>query len=412
MEFIDNEAFAIPDEKEEESLPEGDEDLESTESEDSEADDAAPVAPAPNPGVAPGQPEDKRFRHFAFTIFAVPAIANDDKAAQAYGTAVAELLKGIKSTFVVFQVELGKQKGGHARLHAQGTISFPHPHTWNAVRKLQPFPGTALTKAAHIEIVRDLPASIRYCCKDSTRIAGPFYLPDRETVMAYEKQRQGKRSDLADAADMLMQGASKRQVALVHPTSFIRYHNGMSRFAALMQPLVALRKVDVYCFYGGTGTGKTTFFWNPYLHRDANGRQLVASDIKQSVTPPSRHSSEVFVIQEQSSSVWFSNYEPHHTTLLLDDVNWRTIPITHLLRWLDTRPVDVPTKGFHARACWTKVFIISNQPPKDWYPFAPPPQQKAVLRRLRCICRVDRVANVTTFVFEKGSRQDLPADWR
>lgn len=66
-------------------------------------------------------------------------------------------------SYCIYQYEQAPSTG---TLHIQGYCYLVHPTTFNGVRGLLPV-------GSHIEIARDPTASIKYCSKEDTRIAGP-----------------------------------------------------------------------------------------------------------------------------------------------------------------------------------------------------------------------------------------------
>lgn len=79
--------------------------------------------------------------------------------------------------------------------------------------------------------------NVRYCTKVETRIegedSGPFFYPTEDSVRA--ELGQGSRTDLSSAVAAIQQGGIKRAIEL-HPTTFIKFHAGMQKYAAAVKP--------------------------------------------------------------------------------------------------------------------------------------------------------------------------------
>lgn len=73
-----------------------------------------------------------------------------------------ETIISIEKSKYVFQEERGES----GTLHLQGVLMFPNARTFTSIKKLLP--------TAHIEVPKDLKASIKYCCKTDTRV-GELY---------------------------------------------------------------------------------------------------------------------------------------------------------------------------------------------------------------------------------------------
>lgn len=50
---------------------------------------------------------------------------------------------------------------------------------------------------------------------------------------------------------------------------------------------------------------------------------------------------------------------------------------------MDKYPLEVPVKGGHVQAKWTKVVLVGNKHPDEWYPVASAEAWKGVQRRVK-----------------------------
>lgn len=178
-----------------------------------------------------------------------------------------------------------------------------------------------------------------YVTKEETRVGNPI-------LIGIPKSGQGQRTDLEAMADSIMERKSIREVALEHPTTFIKYHKGAERLLSLVleKPKDRRRRtVQVQVFYGPSGTGKTrrALWENPDAY--------------------------CLNVQGSSNTIWFDGYFGQ-SCLLIDEFRGQ-IPYGYLLSLIDPHPSMewVQVKGGQVPAQWTKVVITSNLPPNKWY---------------------------------------------
>jgi hypothetical protein len=67
----------------------------------------------------------------------------------------------------------------------------------------------------------------RYCMKEESRIAGPFEYGN------FDDGGQGSRSDLADVAKAIAEGASEQEISELFPEHYIRYTRGIKALIAM-----------------------------------------------------------------------------------------------------------------------------------------------------------------------------------
>lgn len=101
--------------------------------------------------------------------------------------------------YAVWQVEQGES----GTRHIQGYAELKSRKALSVLKEWLP--------TAHIERRRGTADQARgYCMKEETRLSGPF------EHGIFEPSRQGQRTDLEDARDAIMSGASKREIYLEH----------------------------------------------------------------------------------------------------------------------------------------------------------------------------------------------------
>jgi len=68
---------------------------------------------------------------------------------------------------------------------------------------------------------------------------------------------QGKRTDLDDAAEIISNGGTMRDVAMEHPTSFIKFERGIRSLQSILHSSPRCEPTIAYWLHGPTGAGKT-----------------------------------------------------------------------------------------------------------------------------------------------------------
>lgn len=251
-------------------------------------------------------------------------------------------------TYLVSQLE----RGASGTLHYQGYVEFKEKKTINDLKRYLP--------GAHFEPRRgSQQQAIDYCKKASTR-----------TGEAYEwgnPKKQGKRTDLEEIRQRIIEGWSNKDVADGYFGSWCRYNRSFMVYKNLIQP-VRTWKPEVFLLYGPPGTGK------------------------------SRYALESGPADQQywkQRSIWWDLYEAHETVVLDDYYGW--LPWDVLLRILDRYPLLVETKGGQVQFLPKKIYITSNSKPEEWYKESP---NLAALKR-----RIDH------FIWFKTDDYHIEVDW-
>lgn len=152
-------------------------------------------------------------------------------------------------THVIF----GKETGESGTRHLQIYLELPKRLRFTRVRDLFP--------RAHVESRRGTAQEARdYCAKD-----GQF-----EEYGTLSSPEQGKRTDLSTACELITNGATKRQVATEHPTTFVKYHKGLDAFRSAVSSIHnpcrfngpfrwTVEPVGSVVLWGAAGIGKTEY---------------------------------------------------------------------------------------------------------------------------------------------------------
>lgn len=231
-------------------------------------------------------------------------------------------------------------EGADRTPHLQGYVECARRFRFNGLRKELPF----LERAALFVARGTRRQNIEYCQKEG-RVLVCLGLPQV--------------SDLCESLDQVKQlideGLSEVEIAGRNFSLWARHWRSIERYRFLKEhasrPL--WRDVQVFVFYGRTGTGKTkeAYTRDPDLFPLPVGRGF-----------------------------WFDGYVGQRA-VLLDDYRGQ-FPFDDFLRILDVYPVTVPVKGGHVVFRPERIYITSNRRVEEWYPDVPGDEMDALLRRL------------------------------
>jgi len=263
---------------------------------------------------------------------------------------------------LVYQIE----RGAEGTEHVQAFIAFKNAVTPASVKKLTFANAEGLLVTpfarAHIEIARDVAASVAYCKKEDTRIAGPWEL-------GIPPSNAGKRSDLASAAQALID--SSGDLSAVDPATFVKYNRGLLALVQLRVPAPRRDNLKVITLVGPTAIGKSYSIHDLYPG--------------------------VVKCQWGNSGAWFPGYTGQDV-VAFEEFRGQ-IPLQRLLQYLDIYPIHVEQKGGSYPLRATLIFITSNSRPEEWYkndPQHPRDEELAALyRRLDYIPASDTSGRVS-----------------
>ncbi len=245
--------------------------------------------------------------------------------------------------YAVGQIE----RGSH--VHLQFYLQCAKKMTLDQMKRL-------VHKGAHWEIARgSVDQCVAYCCKEDTRVAGPWELG--------EASRAGQRNDLKRAAEMIMQGNALKEIAEECPSTFIRYHRGLQAFRNLTicsKPREFGRDgPEVWVFWGPSGTGKSRRAFERWP--DAYVKNTVGK--------------------------WWDGYEGQET-VIFDDFKGSSLTLHDFQQVIDWYKHRVEVKGGFVELSATRYVFTSNKHPSEWYSAEADPEG-TVMRRINEFC-VDR----------------------
>lgn len=323
---------------------------------------AAAAAEAPKDSEDPGEDVDNknsRYARWCFTWF--PGDSAYRPSALPEGC-----------SFLCFQEEICPHTG---KLHLQGYIRFEVRRRYNQVLGIlqENMPNTRLRKAKKCEL-----ACIRYCTKTKSRRAGavPVELGKREE----EAGRQGRRTDLAELSREVMNGKTYDQLADSNPEQIVLHSKGFKELIAIQMAKKWSKKVrddiTVTVLFGETGTGKT------HRVRMAEPSLYVAN--------PGRDS--------------FGNYEYEPAVLFEEFGMGGDWDINLMKKLLDKWPAQLDCRYANKWAAWSRVYIISQDPPHTWYMMAPAPDKRAFWRRVTQVQQILLREDDPKFVLERDCK--------
>jgi len=237
--------------------------------------------------------------------------------------------------------------------HLQGFTMFNKQLRWSGVHKLF---GTTKCNCA---VMRGTPLQAsEYCKKD-----GDFYESGDCPAVS-----QGKRSDLLEVVDQIKAGAKIVDIALEHPTTYIRNHKGIAHFKAVISPKRDKHTISL-AIYGASDSGKThwvrsTFPGALWLTKGAN-------------------------------SLWWDEYDDQDV-IVFDEFCGGVMSLTWFKRLIDKTPLTLDAKGSSRNVNPALVIFISNTPPEEWYSadVLTGAHRDAYHRRLHNVIRVDQLVGL------------------
>lgn len=256
-----------------------------------------------------------RFRSLVFTDYNFTDVTGEE---------YMELWKVIGYKFIVFQLERCPETN---RLHWQGFVSLSKQRTRSKLQSK--FPGLHCERRQGT-----IHQAIAYCRKEDTRVDGPFSDGDIPV--------QGKRTDIEEAREAILDGASELELANANFGLWCRNRKSFSAYRNLVwEP--RSEKTYSLIYWGKAGTGKTRAAYDTY------GTGAVYD-----------------LPRPNGGSVWFDGLSPGHSVLLIDDFyGW--LPCHLLLKLMDRYPLQVPVKGGMVNFACKYLYITSNKHWDEWY---------------------------------------------
>lgn len=147
-------------------------------------------------------------------------------------------------------------------------------------------------------------------------------------------ERQGRRNDLEDLYSMIKDGLSDYEI-LEQGSDYMLSLDAINRTRQIIvqeRYKQEFRKLDVTYIWGDTGSGKTRGVMEGHGYTN------------------------VFRVTDYSHP--FDNYSGQDVVLF--DEFRSSLPLTDMLKYLDGYPLELPCRYANKFACYTKVYLISN----------------------------------------------------
>lgn len=221
---------------------------------------------------------------------------------------------------------IGEEVGEEGTPHLQCYVNFGKQLAWSSIKALPGF------QRVHFEeTYGTFEKASNYCKKD-----GVFWEHG-------EPPKPGKRNDLADAAQHIVEGKTLRDlVELGHGVEVVKYYKGLS----VLRSMLGARRSEpprVFWLHGTTGVGKTRLAVE-YGEKYHNGDYWLSN----------------------GSLQWFDGYEGQPVAIF-DDFRSKHCSFSQLLRLLDRYSIRVPFKGGFVDFTPAVIFITSPYTPDQCF---------------------------------------------
>lgn len=260
--------------------------------------------------------------------------------------------------YMIFQLEKGKE----GTPHLQGYVRFVQKKRLSAVKNA--WHDTPMN-TAHWEPAR-YPERVNhdYCSKSKTHLDGPW----EHKPQNYKESSgvQGHRSDLDAVLQTIDSGASFRTIATSHPIEWIKYNKGLQSYATVTKEpediRTDLRQVSVEILFGPTNTGKTFRTFHKYK-------------------------GECYFVKPGRDPWGNYEYEP---IIIFDEFDPEQWSIQKMNDICDVYPCKLDCRYQDKFLAATKVIIIANSHPHQWWFLARRALQNAFFRRITCAYNITK----------------------
>lgn len=232
---------------------------------------------------------------------------------------------------LVYQKEKGEKTGTE---HFQVYVEFEKSFTRKTVSKIPGFGKCFITPCGGNKA-----QCVAYVTKSETRVSDPIYWPSKE---AAESAGQGKRSDVAEVADMVVQGADNQQIALAYPQVYMKMPQGINalRSALLHSIRDHTDSIRVVVLLGPTRTGKSHWLAENF--------------------PPNEDN------YWWEGGKWFPNYA-NQNVIVMDEFRGTWCTPGTFMKIVDNKPMTRENKGGFVTISSTVFLISTNVHPADWW---------------------------------------------
>lgn len=173
-----------------------------------------------------------------------------------------------------------------------------------------------------------------------------------------ECPKKGKRSDLKSIVEMLLDGASDKEIYAVHGDKALRINGCIARGRCSLFEIKRNWEMDVRIYYGAPGTGKTRAVYEEFGIDNVYSKMV---------------------------GKWWDGYKGEGCVLIddFDPTNCFDIQFDFYLKLLDRYPMMIEGKGCSCQFYSHTIIFTSNFDPEIW--FAQKPNRDAFFRRVKSI---------------------------
>lgn len=238
--------------------------------------------------------------------------------------------------YLIYQGEVCPKTG---RNHIQGYLRFSRVQRWEQVME---WFSVYTRKKVWTIISEGSEEQNRIYCTKSTKDGKPMEVWKEPVELGdYQptKGKRGGRSDLLEVTAAVTAGATRHEIAQLYPVQFVKYYKGLDELRReLKSAPPPVRSVDVQVLWGETATGKS------HRVRTKYPDSLI-------VTP---------------GPYPFDMYYDHDV-IVFEEFDWTKWSVHEMNSYLDKWKCPLHTRYVDRYAVWTKVFILANSNPLDWY---------------------------------------------
>lgn len=200
--------------------------------------------------------------------------------------------------------------------------------------------------------------AINYCMKD-----GNF-------IQYGELTEQGQRTDLENRRLDIENGKSMKEIAKEDFGQWCRNYKAFALYASMVEKHEA-RECEIEVIYGKPGTGKSTLAMTRYP----------------------------MAYRKSLDHVYWDGYQ-NQNEIIIDEFRKGMMPANVLLSLVSPAPYQLNIKGSTVWCKATKIVIVSNYHPKDWYSECDEVTRAAIQRRIK------RITHATTQYVKLGEWPD------
>lgn len=246
-------------------------------------------------------------------------------------------------------MKAGFEIGESGTPHIQAAVYFENPLTMKGVKR-------RVGQRAHLEKAKGTWADQDYCLKGEQSKAE--WKLDKQQGLNFGKNvdvcrvygtgpEQGKRTDIESFREDLANGLDEVESYERYPGMMARYPRFRGGYLSALTKKRGseYRKITCVVHWGPGGTGKSK---DAMCNLDGS------------------YKDDMFRVPSTTNLKWWDGYAGE-SIIVLEEFRGNTCTYNRFLELLDGHRLALEIKGGSVHACWTKVYITSNQHPDDWW---------------------------------------------